>query len=61
MADTTSSTNTATSVEQVRVQIEAKRDQLSGAANVTPAKTGPTTVLDAAVPTDDAPAQAQRP
>jgi hypothetical protein len=61
-ADTASATNTATSTEQVRVQVEAKRDQLTGVASVsTTAPKGPSTVLDAPVVTDDAPAQAQRP
>lgn len=61
-ADSTSSASSTNATEQLRVQVEAKRDQLSGAANVsTTAKQGPSTVLDAPVPTDDAPAQAQRP
>jgi hypothetical protein len=61
-ADSASATNTATSTEQVRVQVEAKRDQLTGVANVSSsASKGPSTVLDAPVVTDDAPAQAQRP
>ncbi len=61
-ADSSSATNTATSTEQIRVQVEAKRDQLTGVANVSTATAkGPSAVLDAPVVTDDAPAQAQRP
>lgn len=61
-ADSTSATNAATSAEQIRVQVEARRDQLTGAANVSTSTTkGPSTVLDAPVMTDDAPPQAQRP
>lgn len=57
-----SSTATTTNASQVRAQIEAKRDQLSGVAST--AKTtapAPATVLDAPVATDDAPAQDQQP
>ncbi|MCQ2994107.1 hypothetical protein NLO88_02670 [Pseudomonas syringae] len=62
LADSGSATNTATSTEQIRVQVEAKRDQLTGVANVSTAtEKGPSAVLDAPVVTDDAPAQAQRP
>lgn len=61
-ADTTTAASAATTEAQLRQQIEAKRDQLSGVANVAkPAGQGATTLLDAPVPTDDAPAQVQQP
>lgn len=60
--DSTSAANTSNSTQEIRAQIEAKRDQLSGAASVSATTPkGPSTVLDAPVDTDDAPAQAQRP
>lgn len=47
---------------QLREQVEAKRDQLSGADQITPtAQTGAADVLDAPVETNDAPTQAQQP
>jgi hypothetical protein len=61
-ADSTSSANTNNSTQQIREQVEAKRDQISGAATLSaPVQTGASTLLDAPVETDDAPAQAQRP
>jgi hypothetical protein len=61
-ADSSSVANTVNSEHQLREQIEAKRDQLSGAANLGPAtQTIPGNMLDAPVATDDAPAQAQQP
>lgn len=55
------STSSAVSTQQVREQVEAKRDQLSGVDKVTTTtQTGPATVLDSAVETDDAPAQEQQ-
>ena len=54
-ADTTSTTNTH---EQLREQLEAKRDQLSGAASVSKAaQATAATVQDDPVVTDDAPSQ----
>ncbi|RMR25725.1 hypothetical protein ALP90_100352 [Pseudomonas amygdali pv. ulmi] len=61
-ADSTSSTNTAVSDQQIRTQVEAKRDQLSGADKINPAQQqSSSSLLEAPVDTDDAPAQAQRP
>ncbi|MFO3663735.1 hypothetical protein [Pseudomonas amygdali] len=61
-ADSTSSTNTAVSDQQIRTQVEAKRDQLSGADKIKPAQQqSSSSLLEAPVNTDDAPAQAQRP
>ncbi len=62
-ADSMASTpSTPSEQQQVREQMEAKRDQLSGAANISaPAKTGAATLLDAPVETDDAPVQVQKP
>lgn len=60
--DSLSAADAANTTQQVRVQLEAKRDRLSGASSVSSsAEKGPATVLDAPVVTDDAPAQAQRP
>lgn len=48
--------------QQVRVHVEAQRDQLTGAAQVRPsAQAGATTLLDVPVDTDDAPTQTQQP
>ncbi|WP_179149212.1 hypothetical protein [Pseudomonas syringae] len=59
-ADSTPTANTAD--QQVRVQVEAKRDQLSGADKISPTtQKSSSTLLDTPVDTDDAPAQAQRP
>jgi len=60
-ADSTSTTTAGTSAEQVREQMEAKRDQLSGVAKLTqtPA-TSSATVQDTPVVTDDAPTQVQQ-
>ncbi|WP_024679318.1 hypothetical protein [Pseudomonas syringae] len=57
------STSTATAAnQQIRVQVEAKRDQLSGADKISPTtQKSSATLLDTPVDTDDAPAQAQRP
>ncbi|WP_183141538.1 hypothetical protein [Pseudomonas syringae group genomosp. 3] len=63
-ADSTSNaTATATAAnQQIRVQMEAKRDQLSGADKISPTtQKSSATLLDTPVDTDDAPAQAQRP
>ncbi|WP_268796949.1 hypothetical protein [Pseudomonas huanghezhanensis] len=61
-ADTTSTANASTSDQHVREQIEAKRDQLSGADKIGPSKQqGANSLLDAPVETDDAPTQVQRP
>lgn len=57
-ATSTSSAANSTSYEQVREQLEAKRDLLSGAAQV--GKATPTNVQDAPVVTDDAPSQEQQ-
>ncbi|RMN41608.1 hypothetical protein SAMN05444506_10525 [Pseudomonas syringae] len=59
-ADSTSTAGAAN--QQIRVQVEAKRDQLSGADKISPtAQKSSSTLLDTPVDTDDAPAQAQRP
>lgn len=48
--------------QEARAQVDAKRDQISGAAQIAaPAKKGPSAMLDAPVDTDDAPAQVQKP
>ncbi|RMR84708.1 hypothetical protein ALP78_100618 [Pseudomonas coronafaciens pv. striafaciens] len=61
-ADSTSSTPATGSDQQIRTQVEAKRDQLSGADKIKPAQQqSSSSMLDAPVDTDDAPAQAQRP
>lgn len=61
-ADSTSSANTDTSVQQLRTQIEAKRDQISGVARISQStQKASSTLVDTPVDTDDAPAQAQRP
>ncbi|QGG76588.1 hypothetical protein N028_14945 [Pseudomonas syringae USA011] len=61
-ADSTSSTPATGSDQQIRTQVEAKRDQLSGADKINPAQQqSSSSLLDAPVNTDDAPAQAQRP
>lgn len=59
-ADSTSTT-TGQTTEQLREQIEAKRDQLSGVAKLSPASKTAASVADAPVVTDDAPAQVQQP
>ncbi|RML45135.1 hypothetical protein ALQ03_100731 [Pseudomonas savastanoi pv. glycinea] len=49
-------------IQQIRTQVEAKRDQLSGADKINPAQQqSSSSLLEAPVDTDDAPAQAQRP
>ncbi len=59
-ADSTSTVTKGTSDAQVRVQVEAKRDRISGADKVTtPAQKGASTLLDEPVNTDDAPRQEQ--
>ncbi|MDC3735626.1 hypothetical protein KDL27_07535 [Pseudomonas syringae pv. syringae] len=62
-ADSTSSTPATGSDQQIRTQVEAKRDQLSGADKINPAQqqSSSSLLVDAPVDTDDAPAQAQRP
>ena len=61
-AETTSTVKSGTSDAQVRLQIESRRDQISGADKVTaPMQKGNSTLLDEPVKTDDAPAQEQRP
>ncbi|WP_183132188.1 hypothetical protein [Pseudomonas syringae group genomosp. 3] len=57
------STSTATTTDQqIRVQVEAKRDQLSGADKISPTtKKSSSALLDAPVVTDDAPAQVKQP
>lgn len=62
-ADTATSASSQTaSTAQIRQQVEAKRDQLSGVSRISSAsqKTS-STLLDTPVATDDAPAQAQQP
>lgn len=60
--ESTSATASSSSMQQVREQIEAKRDQLSGAARLSKSTDkGTGAVLDAPVVTDDAPAQEQQP
>ena len=61
-ADYSSSPNGGNADQQLREQIEAKRDQLTGAANLAPAtQNSVATMLDAPVETADAPAQVQQP
>ncbi|RMV91260.1 hypothetical protein ALP01_05114 [Pseudomonas caricapapayae] len=61
-ADSTSTATTTGSDQQSRVQVEARRDQLSGADKISPARQqSSSSLLDAPVDTDDAPVQAQRP
>ncbi|PYD03105.1 hypothetical protein DND90_30020 [Pseudomonas syringae pv. maculicola] len=61
-ADSTSTAGAAAASQQIRVQVEAKRDQLSGADKISPtAQKSSSTLLDTPMDTDDAPAQAQRP
>lgn len=61
-ADSASSNNGGNAEHQLRQQIEAKRDQLTGAATLAPAtQTGVATMLDSPVETSDAPAQVQQP
>lgn len=60
-ADSTSATSSP-SASTLREQVEAQRDQLSGVSKIsqTPQKSS-STLLDAPVATDDAPAQVQKP
>lgn len=61
-ADSMPTANTATSDAHVRLQVEATRDQISGANKINSSKkSGAAALLDAPVDTDDAPAQEQRP
>ncbi|MHC8306340.1 hypothetical protein [Pseudomonas sp. PB3P13] len=61
-ADSPSSGYSINAEHQLREQVEAKRDRLSGADQITPtAQTGSAEVLDAPVATDDAPTQVQQP
>ena len=60
--ESTSSAPTSSSMQQVREQIEAKRDQISGATQLSKSTDkGTGSVLETPVVTDDAPAQEQRP
>ena len=55
-ADSTSTATKGTSDAQVRVQVEAKRDRISGADKVTtPVQTGASTLLDEPVDINDTP------
>ncbi|QKZ04958.1 MULTISPECIES: hypothetical protein [Pseudomonas] len=58
-ADSTSAASTS-SMQEVRQQIEAKRDQISGVDRVQTATQTATSVDDAPIVTDDAPAQEQQ-
>lgn len=59
---TPDTSNASSSLQQEREQIEAKRDQISGAAQLSQrTDTGSGALLDAPVATDDAPAQEQQP
>lgn len=61
-APSTSAASATSSMQQVREQIEAKRDQISGAAQLSKSTDkGTDSVLDTPVVTDDAPAQEQQP
>ena len=61
-ADNASSSNGGNADQQLREQIEAKRDQLTSAASLAPATQNDVgTLLDTPVETDDAPAQVQQP
>ncbi|WP_256737503.1 hypothetical protein [Pseudomonas sp. dw_358] len=61
-ADSPATATTSVTPAQLRQQIEAKRDQLSGVASVaTTTATGAATVLDTPVQTDDTPTQVQQP
>lgn len=61
LADTPA-TSTPANDGVTRAQVEQQRDHASGADTLrSPKKTGPATVLDAPVVTDDAPAQVQAP
>ncbi len=55
-ADSTSTATKGTSDAQVRVQVETKRDRISGADKITtPAQKGASTLLDEPVDTNDTP------
>lgn len=59
--ESTSTASSSTSMQQVREQIEAKRDQISGVAQVSKSTDkGTGSVLETPVVTDDAPAQEQQ-
>lgn len=61
-ADSTSTATTGRSDAQVRLQVESRRDQISGADKInTPVQKGTAALLDAPVETADAPPQEQRP
>lgn len=63
-ADSTFAANNGTSDAQIKLQVESRRDQISGADKITtPAQKGASSLLDEPVITDDAPrtAQEQRP
>lgn len=56
------STSTSTSGQNLREQVEAQRDQLSGVSQITQTtQKSSSTLLDTPVATDDAPAQVQQP
>lgn len=60
-AEATSIASTSSSMQHVREQIEAKRDQISGAAQLSESTdTGTHSILETPVVTDDAPAQEQQ-
>ena len=60
-AEATSTASTSSSMQHVREQIEAKRDQISGAAQLSESTdTGTHSILETPVVTDDAPAQEQQ-
>lgn len=60
-AEATSTASTSSSMQHVREQIEAKRDQISGAAQLSESTdTGTGSILETPVATDDAPAQEQQ-
>lgn len=61
-ADSTSASSTSTSGQNLREQVEAQRDQLSGVSKITQtAQKSSAALLDAPVATDDAPTQVQQP
>ncbi|WP_285424550.1 hypothetical protein [Pseudomonas sp. efr-133-TYG-103a] len=61
-ADSTSAATDAASLQHQREQIEAKRDQISGVAQLSKrTDAGTAAVIDTPVATDDAPAQEQQP
>ena len=60
-ATSTTASADANSGQQLREEMEAKRDQISGVANLSKTTvTGPAATQDNAVDTDDAPSQVQQ-